>query len=67
MKSNYHTRHGYEQLLIQLRVSNWPFGSLVISKLSNITLLKEINDELLLAGCIPFTIDEMEDILDALS
>ena len=67
MKTNHHTRQGYEQLLIHLRLANQPYGPLNMSKHSNINLLKEIDKELLLAGCIPFTLDEVEDILDALS
>lgn len=67
MTTKHHTREGYERLLIQLRLTNRPYGSLNMYKMSNICLLEEINYELLCAACIPFTIDEIEDILDALS
>lgn len=66
MKTNHHTRQGHEQLLrnVSKEGSGKVWGSM--RKMKNIDILHEINDQLILNGCIPFTYDELENILDAL-
>lgn len=63
MTNKYHTRRGYEQLLINILFQkNGNLFSLSpdLKRWSDYQLLRAINSEIITAGCCPMDADELE-------
>jgi hypothetical protein len=58
--NNYHTREGYERLLIQIHKQTQSPLLVKLKHLSDYQLLTRINGELLNNGCLPMEHEELE-------